>query len=259
MVVKPLLLSHNSVREKLMNFSVAQPLLPILIIITACLASAAQSRGEIKCTIEHHPNDEATPGMRFKTIPNPRKADAAAKATFTSVDGERDANGGTLDVLHDGRLPQEEDQPGRNFFFHAGTAGGRLQIDLGKSIELKQVNSYSWHDGSRGPQVYTLYASDGSAKAFEAAPKSGRDPVEWGWKLLAKVDTRSDKSEPGGQYGASIQDTAGALGNYRYLLFDIRPTKEGDPFGNTFYSEIDVIDNSTAAEEPAAVADAPLE
>jgi hypothetical protein len=35
-----------------------------------------------------------------------------------------------LEKLNDGLLPAEEDAPGDNFFFTAGTAGGRLQLDL---------------------------------------------------------------------------------------------------------------------------------
>jgi hypothetical protein len=34
------------------------------------------------------------------------------------------------------------------------------------------------------------------------------------------------------------------VGKYRYLLFDIFRTETADPFGNTFYSEIDVIDRN---------------
>ena len=58
----------------------------------------------------------------------------------------------------------------------------------------------------------------------------------------------------GGQYGVSISDSDGAIGTYRYLLLDVRKTESDDPFGNTFYSEIDVLDHNPAgavAEVPA--------
>ncbi|HEV7927669.1 MAG TPA: hypothetical protein VGR14_20120, partial [Verrucomicrobiae bacterium] len=48
-------------------------------------------------------------------------------------------------------------------------------------------------------------------------------------------------AEPGGQYGVSIRGAAGALGDYRYLLFDCKTTETDDEFGNTFYSEINVL------------------
>lgn len=50
---------------------------------------------------------------------------------------------------HDGKLPSEEDQPAANFFFNAGTEGGRIVVDLGSVIDVKQVNTYSWHPGER--------------------------------------------------------------------------------------------------------------
>jgi len=34
---------------------------------------------------------------------------------------------------------------------------------------------------------------------------------------------------------------AASLGKFRYLLFDCYVTETADEFGNTFYSEIDVI------------------
>ena len=41
----------------------------------------------------------------------------------------------------------------------------------------------------------------------------------------------------------SIADSTGAaIGKYRYLLFDISRTETDDDFGNTFYSEITVIE-----------------
>ena len=40
----------------------------------------------------------------------------------------------------------------------------------------------------------------------------------------------------------------------RYLLFDVEPTERKDPFGNTFYSEIDVV----AADGPAPASDPSL-
>lgn len=219
------------------------------------MLSALVSLAEIKIVIDHNPNEQAAAGFKFKQVPPPAKNDAAAKAKFSIVAGERDSNGAELDALHDGRLPTEEDQPEENFFFNAGTEGGRVLVDLRAVLALKQVNTYSWHPSTRGPQVYTLYASDGAAADFKAEPKQGLDPEKNGWKLLAKVDTRPKEGEPGGQYGVSISDSQGTIGNYRYLLFDILRTEDTDDFGNTFYSEIDVLDRDSqpeAAQAPAA-------
>jgi hypothetical protein len=156
-------------------------------------------------------------------------------------------------------MPIGEDQPSENFYFNAGARGGRLLVDLGGAIDIKQVNTYSWHPGTRGPQVYTLYASDGKAGNFDARPKKGSAPEKCGWKQIAQIDTRpepgggkgvesgdSGGGAGGGQYGASVSDSDGrSIGCYRYLLFDIFPAEEADGFGNTFYGEIDVIDTRT--------------
>jgi hypothetical protein len=150
-------------------------------------------------------------------------------------------------------LPVDQDEPAANFFFNAGTEGGRLLMDLGAPINIKQVNTYSWHAATRGPQVYSLYAADGTAAGFNAQPSKEVDPVKAGWKLIAEVDTRPKAGEPGGQYGVSISDTQGVLGKYRYLLIAASRTESDDGFGNTFFSEINVID----ADKPAAAPTAP--
>jgi hypothetical protein len=208
----------------------------------ALLLSILAAPGEIRTLVEHNDNEHATASFKFKSIPSPSKKDAATKAKFSILDGEQDPNGGWLDKLHDGAVPTEEDQPEQNFFFNAGTPGGRILVDLGSVIEIKAVNTYSWHPNTRGPQVYELFASDGASPDFAREPKKSADLEKSGWKRIAKVDTRPKSGEPGGQYAVSISDSEGLLGKYRYLLFDMVKTESDDEFGNTFYSEIDVID-----------------
>jgi hypothetical protein len=214
----------------------------LLIGAAALLLAGFTARAEVKVTADHNDNDHAKPEFKFKNVPSPSKDDAATKAKFTIVDGEKDDNGADTTALHDGKLPTEEDQPAENFFFNAGTEGGRLGVDLGEVITIKQVNTYSWHPNTRGPQVYKLYASDGKADGFNAKPGKGTDPTKCGWKLITKVDTRPKSGDGGGQYGVSITDSDGPLGKYRYLLFDVSRTEADDDFGNTFYSEIDVVE-----------------
>jgi hypothetical protein len=223
----------------------------LLVLLTGL---AAQAQAQPQVVIEHTREADAAAEFKFKNVPSPAKNDAASKAKFTLVDGLRDRHGGDLKVLNDGRVPTTADQPGRNFFYGQGQDGGRLAIDLGNVIEVKQVNTYSWHPGTRGPQVYQLYAADGSAPGFEAQPKKGTDPAKCGWNPVAAVDTRPGSGPAGGQYGVSVSGSAGALGKYRYLLFDISATEKDDPFGNTFYSEIDVIDAARPQRLEAASA-----
>ncbi|MFO1078221.1 MAG: family 16 glycoside hydrolase [Planctomycetota bacterium] len=196
--------------------------------------------------IAHDDNGHARPGFRFAdaTVPMPARSDAAAGARFTLVDGRADRNSPPLDVLHDGRLPSGADQPVANFFF--ARDGGRFAVDLGSVQDVAAVDSYSWHPGSRAPQVYRLYAADGEAAGFDPAPTRERDPAQCGWRLVADVDTRpADALAVGGQYGVQI---TGALGRLRHLLFDVSPTAADDRGSNTFFSEVDV---RVAGEAPA--------
>ena len=190
---------------------------------------------------DHNPNSSATRDFKFKAVPSPVKDDAAATAKLTLIDGDLDGGGADLSALIDGRLPSDEDEPAANMFFAAGSSGGRFRMDLGKTIDIAQINSYSWHPNSRGPQLYKLYAAAGSEPAMNLDPKRGVDPATVGWKFIATVSTLPQKGEDGGQYGVSVRDSSGSLGKYRYLLFDCYVTELYDNWGNTFYSEIDVI------------------
>jgi hypothetical protein len=165
----------------------------------------------------------------------PALDDAAAKATITVVGGDLDGNSAPLAALTDGLLPTSEDQPSANVFFRANSWGGRMRIDLGRVMDVSAVRTFSWHPGSRAPQLYKVYVSDGSAA--DLAPSTKLDPESAGWTQLAFVDTRPAEGEEGGQYVVTISDP----GRFRYLLFDVFETESEDAWGNTFYSEIDVL------------------
>lgn len=190
-----------------------------------------------RIVFDHNPNNVANREFKFKRLASPSKDDAGARAKLTLIDGDLDQGSAELAALVDGRLPRDEDEPAANVFFRAGSSGGRFRMDFGSTIEIAQVNTYSWHPNSRGPQLYKLYAADGSDPKFNLDPKRGVDPASCGWKLIALVSTLSDRGEEGGQYAASVSD----LGKHRYLLFDVYVTELYDNWGNTFYSEIDVI------------------
>ena len=187
--------------------------------------------------IDHNPNSTATREFKFKNIASPTKDDAATNAKLTLIDGDLDQGAAELSALVDGHLPSDEDEPGANVYFRAGSSGGRFRMDFGTSIDIAQVNTYSWHPNSRGPQLYKLYAADGSDPKFNADPKRGIDPSSCGWKFIALVSTLPDSGDGGGQYASSVSD----VGKHRYLLFDCYVTELYDNWGNTFYSEIDVI------------------
>ena len=67
--------------------------------------------------------------------------------------------------------------------------------------------------------------------------------------LIARADVKpivehntGDQATPDFKFKTIPAPAGGALGKYRYLLFDISRTESDDDFGNTFYSEIDVIE-----------------
>ena len=186
---------------------------------------------------DHNSNSLANRDFKFPRVPSPSKDDAAAHAKLTLIDGDLDGGSAELTALTDGRLPRDEDEPGSNVYFRAGSSGGRFRMDFGTAIEIAQVNTYSWHPNSRGPQLYKLYAADGSDPKLNLDPKRGVDPASCGWKFIALVSTLPEGGAMGGQYAASVKD----LGKQRYLLFDVYVTELYDNWGNTFYSEIDVI------------------
>ena len=192
---------------------------------------------DAQVTFEHNPNSVANREFKFRKIASPSKDDAATRAKLSLIDGDLDQSSGALSTLVDGRLPQDEDEPGGNVFFRAGSTGGRFRMDLITPIEIARINSYSWHPNSRGPQLYKVYGADGSESNLNLDPKRGVDPASCGWKLIALVSTLSDKTDDGGQYAASVSD----VGKYRHLLFDCYVTELYDNWGNTFYSEIDIL------------------
>lgn len=205
---------------------------------------------EVRIAVDHNDNNHASTRFKFDSVPPPSRDDAATDAKFTVVYGEKDDNANDPARLHDGKLPDWEDEPAANFAF-AGADGGRLLVDLGRAIDIAQVNTYSWHPGTRGPQLYKLFVSDGTAQNFDAKPAKGTDPTNCGWALVANIDTRPKNGDPGGQYGVSISDNSGSIGHDRYLLFDVSRTEDDDDWGNTFYSEIDVVERGA---KPAPVA-----
>jgi len=210
------------------------------IVLLTLLLAATPLRAGVTVVVDRNMGDDATPQFRFERVPPPSRDDAATTAKLDLIAGRIDSNSPGLAAITDGRVPGDWDEPQSNLFFAPGTWGGRFRIDLGSAIPIAEINSYSWHPGSRAPQLYKVYGSDGTDSNFNAAAGSKIDPTTAGWKLIAFVDTRPREGEPGGQYGVSIRDSADILGRYRYLLFDVFETEGDDDWSNTFFSEIDV-------------------
>ncbi len=233
------------------EFYMRKLIIPVSLAALISLLPAGATWAEVAVTIDHNENVAVSKDFRFKIVPAPRQ-NAAVEAAFEMLDGEQDGNSAAPGVLHDNRVASEEDEPESNFFFEEGTDGGRLLVDLGKVIPIKEIDTYSWHPDTRAPQVYKLYGSDGADPGFVAKPRRPQDPARAGWRLLADVDTRRKFGVSGGQYGVALTDAAGLVGSCRYLLFDVSRTEDDDSFGNTFYTEIDVVDRDAPANPAPA-------
>ncbi len=205
--------------------------------------------GDAKVVAEHNSASAASPAFKFTTVPPISKDDAGQGASFTIIDGEKAPYGGGLGVLNDGQGPRTADDESLMLAFQTSTLEGRIQADLEKVVSVGQINTYSWYkNGNRWPQVFRVYGSDGASPDFDPQPKNGVDPATCGWTPIASVDTRST---PGGtdlrdgmigQDGVSIRGgAAGSLGRYRYLLFLAFATETHDMWGQTFWSEIDIV------------------
>lgn len=222
--------------------------LPVVVAVLATVATQCGAEVQVKVAVNR--GDSATPDFQFDLLPKPSSTDAGNLAKIRLVRGDRDSNSASTNCLVDGALSRNQDDPSRNFFL-TGNRPGRLLFDLGKPIDVRQVNTYSWHPQGRGPQVYTLYAATGDDEGFNPRPRRRRGLEESGWTRIAEVDTRPEGDQPGGQYAVSVRDSDGApLGKFRYLLFEVSSTADDQAFSNTFFSEIDVVDGN---EYPAPV------
>lgn len=223
--------------------------------------------GDATVVVDRQAGPRATADFRFPEMNSPVQDDAASGGKWSVISGTPDPAGGGIAKLHDGQLPRSSDQPSENFFFAPATEGGRVQLDLERAIDVSEIRSYSWHTAERAPQVYTVFGCDPKdGDNVQLKPSATIDPTTCGWTKIASVDTRqsnvdgrlrpSDRNSAdrrlrpaafGGQVGIGISadknDAETNLGRFRYLLFDIAPAQPNARFSNTFFSEIDVLED----------------
>jgi len=214
------------------------------LLTTAIIVSVAGvSVAESQVSIERNSSIKASSKFAFELIPSPSKSDAGNLATIRVVAGTLDANAASTRALIDGELPRADDDPGANFFL-ASNRPGRILFDFGKTIQLQQICSYSWHPDARAPQVYDLYVAD---QPFLAEKTTGSEDelLRLGWQKLASVDSRLAQPDADAtQIAVSIRsDSGGNLASFRYALVAIKPTGAA-PFSQTFYSEFDFLDGN---------------
>lgn len=155
---------------------------------------------------------------------------------------------GPVGLLLDGRGQSTPDSPGESVFFTRGETGLVL-LDLGGAVRVRKVNTYSWHRDAAAPanrvratQRYVLYGAAG-----DRPPPTGGDLAAAGWVPIARVNSdeslgvSSPRLRPP-QQAISVTAARGPLGEFRYLLWDVRPTRSANPRfeDHAFYGEFDV-------------------
>lgn len=193
-----------------------------------------------------------TPAFRFPTIEPPTDRDYAdqafGRATIQCVGGKFYKSSGPTKVLLNGKGQSIADAPGESVFFESDEPG-YLQVDLGKTVAVQKINTYSWHcnkldpdDRSRAVQKFFLYGFAG-----DEPPATTGSLTDNGWVLLARVNTDENlgvflpQLRPA-QQASSVTAARGDIGRYRYLLWKVLPSQNlyRPRLDNTFYGEIDV-------------------
>ena len=199
---------------------------------------------------------------RFPTVTAPAKTSLASAARLGVIAGKLHPASSSPAALVNGMVNVNGGATEEVVFFdNTSVEGGSIMMDLGRAEGIRQINTYSYHawnvdQGSRTPQVYTVYGSvDRNA-----------DPSNLpAWTKLADVDSRPNNTgQDWGNRPHAVQITGSAgtgLGTFRHLLFVIKPTLtpllEGkqaanEVWSNTFFTEICVHGTATlAAAQPA--------
>jgi len=114
-------------------------------------------------------------------------------------------------------------------------------LDLGPRGGIKEVNTFSCPGQAEGRKCTGSTQRWPAADFTRSTQTPAPDPATCGWTLLAAVGYPPQERRPGGLHGVLDRNPGGATGHVPVLAFDIVRTEDADPFGNTFFSELDVI------------------
>jgi hypothetical protein len=223
--------------------------LPGMSFAAAALASLAFQAGSADGAIDpvferDGGTDRETDGtFVFDTVPSNSSTDLASGLGFVVLDGSANANSGPISYLTDGPAQTNWDSccgTEGETWFASDTGNTRIQVDLGASVAIGEINTFSWHRNARAPQIYKVYGAvspSNSAPDFTAAAFQDDTALAGiGYTLIGTVDTGAYGQ--GGQVGVSF---AGEVGSFRYVLFDLVPPPGGGGFRATFFGEIDIV------------------
>ncbi len=214
-------------------------------LIILLLVSTVYSTANNVVKVEHVKKE-----WNFTSIMKPSRSDIASGADVQIIGNKPIPSCLSLKGLTNGIMPREC-RLLRDFFCFTNdnALGGKIILDLKKNTPVSMINTYSAHgpvggttwceefDGSRGPQVYSVYGSSRLNPDFNNLKE---------WTHIADVDTRpAEVDDWVGQYGVNIQNSdSSLLGNFRWIVFDVKSTlKKGADnlsWTDTWYSEIDI-------------------
>lgn len=210
--------------------------------------------GSAQVLVRIEPGD-GTAAFRFPTIPPPSRDDLADRsrgsATIRVARGElffrAPIPSGPPERLLDGHGQSTPDSPAESVFFGPNDSGALL-LDLGRSVTISQITTYSWHQSRavnnrvRAVQKFTLFGFNG-----DQPPALKPGPTPTGWVQIARVDSDDffrvmQPVDRPAQQACSIAGANGPIGRYRFLLWEVEPTQSVTQpvLDNTFYAEFDV-------------------
>jgi hypothetical protein len=197
----------------------------------------------------------------FPSIAGPSRNDLAQTASLRAEANSLEPAGQTEAGFTDGVVARDGGDAAQFVFFsNKNTNDGAILMDLGSVQRLRQINTYSQHvwdvdQGSRGPQVYTLYGSAAETGPGTAVPE--KNPQ---WVKIAEVDSRPNQTgqQWGGLHSVQISADAGDLGSFRHLLWIVHrtrsPLQKDIAMTGTLFTEFDVHSAETLAQlQPATL------
>lgn len=230
---------------------------PFAISAAALLAAAFAPNASAVVTVNYANGSSATSGYDISFVPS--ASDALNGITPLFTDGGLHPASAGFSVLTNGVGQPDNDSITQSAFFDgsggANVTNGRYLYDLGSSVAIGSINTFSWHFGSgsageRNAQNYSVYGSNAPSDLTPTVVDG--TPASLGYTLITAV--ASTPSGIGFAQGVNITDDTSpgvaSIGSYQYLLFDIFPSTIGNADHNTFYGEIDV----TVVPEPSSAA-----
>ena len=168
---------------------------------------------------------ESAASGAFRAIP---LAEPQATVRIASVGTRPSTVNEPVATLHDGKLASDYGP-----VFPNGVWNGRYRVDLGKPMEIRAVNTFTFNQNdSRGVQHFVLFASN--------------SPTDPGWNTsdrkrftpLVEVDTTGAKVGP--FHATQVRASkGGVLGTFRWLVWAVLPvTERGE---NSAFQELQVL------------------